>query len=57
MNILKLAGDAGMLVVLDGRIGCAEYRSVDGTFDAFQSLAIADGADGPRGDLRAESSS
>ncbi|WP_206997620.1 hypothetical protein [Trinickia mobilis] len=67
MNILKLAGDAGMLVVLDGKIGRTEYRSVHGTLDAFQrfvqalesALANADGSDKPRrrGDLRAESSS
>jgi hypothetical protein len=25
-----------MLIVLDGRIGCTEYRSVHGTLDAFQ---------------------
>lgn len=41
MNILELAGDAGMLVVLDGRIGCTEYRSVHGTFDAFQRFVKA----------------
>ncbi|MGF6603656.1 hypothetical protein P3T23_008410 [Paraburkholderia sp. GAS448] len=65
MNILKMAGDAGMLVVLDGRIGRTEYRSVHGTFDAFQrfvqalesALANVDGSDGPRGDLCEESSS
>jgi hypothetical protein len=57
MNILKLAADAGMLVVLDGKIGRTEYRSVHGTLDAFQrfvhalesALANADGSDGPRG--------
>ena len=36
MNILELARDAGMLVVLDGRVGTTEYRSVHGTLDAFQ---------------------
>ena len=66
MNILKLAGDAGMLVVLDGRIGCTEYRSVHGTLDAFQrfvqalesALANANASDGPqsRRELCAESS-
>ena len=66
MNILKLAGDAGMLVVLDGRIGCTEYRSVHGTLDAFQrfvqalesALANADASDGPESqrELCAESS-
>ncbi|MFX1689672.1 hypothetical protein PWR05_34925 [Paraburkholderia sp. A2RI-6] len=56
MNILKLAADAGMLVVLDGRIGRTEYRSVHGTLDAFQrfaqalesALENADVSDGPR---------
>jgi hypothetical protein len=67
MNILKLAGDAGMLVVLDGRIGCTEYRSVHGTLDAFQrfvqalesALTNANKSDGSerRRDLCAESSS
>ena len=41
MNIIELARDAGMLVVLDGRIGCAEYRSVHGTLDAFQRFVDA----------------
>jgi hypothetical protein len=41
MNILELAREAGMLVVLDGRIGGAEYRSVHGNLDAFQRFANA----------------
>ena len=41
MNIVELAGDAGMLVVLDGRIGGTEYRSVHGTMDAFQRFVHA----------------
>jgi hypothetical protein len=41
MNILDLAADAGMLVVLDGRIGGTEYRSVHGTLDAFQRFVHA----------------
>jgi hypothetical protein len=41
MNILELAQDAGMLIVLDGRIGCTEYRSVHGTLDAFQRFVAA----------------
>jgi hypothetical protein len=41
MNIFELARDAGMLVVLDGRIGCTEYRSVHGTLDAFQRFVHA----------------
>ncbi|MBN3789601.1 hypothetical protein [Burkholderia sp. Ac-20353] len=66
MNILKLAADAGMLVVLDGKIGRTEYRSVHGTLDAFQrfvqslesALATADGSDVRRcgSDVCAESS-
>ncbi|NPT43434.1 hypothetical protein GNZ12_19395 [Paraburkholderia sp. 1N] len=67
MNILELAADAGMLVVLDGRIGRTEYRSVNGTLDAFQrfvralesTLANNEESDGSqcRGSLCAESSS
>ncbi|NPT57170.1 hypothetical protein [Paraburkholderia elongata] len=67
MNILELAADAGMLVVLDGRIGRTEYRSVHGTLDAFQrfvhalesALANNEESDGShcRGGLCAESSS
>jgi hypothetical protein len=41
MNALKLAEDAGMLIVLNGRIGCTEYRSVHGTLDAFQRFVQA----------------
>ncbi|TDN59174.1 hypothetical protein [Paraburkholderia sp. BL10I2N1] len=41
MNILELAGDSGMLVVLDGRIGRTEYRSVHGSLDAFQRFVHA----------------
>jgi hypothetical protein len=67
MNILELAADAGMLVVLDGRIGHTEYRSVHGTLDAFQrfvqalesALANSEEPDGSqcRSSLCAESSS
>jgi len=67
MNILELAADAGMLIVLDGRIGRTEYRSVHGTLDAFQhfvhalesALANNEESDGfqCRGSLCAESSS
>jgi len=31
--VLNLARDAGLLVVLDGRIGCTEYRSIHGPLD------------------------
>ena len=41
MNIFELAREAGMLVVLDGRIGGTEYRSVHGTMDAFQRFVHA----------------
>jgi hypothetical protein len=41
MDILKLAQDAGMEVVLDGRIGREEYRSVYGTIQALQRFADA----------------
>jgi hypothetical protein len=41
MDILKLAKDAGMLVVLDGRIGKEEYRSVRGSEQAFRRFADA----------------
>ncbi|SOE51514.1 hypothetical protein SAMN05446635_0383 [Burkholderia sp. OK233] len=41
MNIFELARDAGMLVVLDGRIGRTEYRSVHGTVVAFQRFVRA----------------
>lgn len=41
MNIQELAADAGMLVVLDGRIGRTEYRSVHGTLDAFERFVRA----------------
>jgi hypothetical protein len=67
MNILKLAGDAGMLIVLDGKIGRTEYRSIHGTLDAFQrfvralesALANSDESGGPRcrANLPSESSS
>ena len=67
MNILELAGDAGMLVVLDGKIGRTEYRSVHGTLDSFQrfvhalelALANDEESDGSRcrGGRCAESSS
>ncbi len=41
MDILKLAKDAGMQVVLDGRIGGEEYRSVYGSVQALQRFADA----------------
>jgi hypothetical protein len=41
LNILELARDAGLLVVIDGKIGCTEYRSVHGSLDAFQRFVHA----------------
>jgi hypothetical protein len=41
MDIVKLAKDAGMLVVLDGRIGREEYRSVYGSIHALRRFAEA----------------
>ena len=41
MNIIELGRDAGLLVVLDGRIGSTEYRGVHGTLDAFQRFVHA----------------
>lgn len=41
MDIVKLAKDAGMLVVIDGRIGREEYRSVYGSMQALQRFAEA----------------
>jgi hypothetical protein len=41
MDILKLAKDSGMLIVLDGRIGREEYMSVYGSIQALQRFADA----------------
>ncbi|BCG04941.1 hypothetical protein PPGU19_095090 (plasmid) [Paraburkholderia sp. PGU19] len=41
MDILKLAADAGLQVLLDGRIGRIEYRSVTGSLQALQRFADA----------------
>jgi hypothetical protein len=41
MDIVKLAKDAGMQVVLDARIGREEYRSVHGSIQALQRFADA----------------
>lgn len=41
MDILKLAQDAGMQVVLEGRIGREEYRSVYGSIQALERFADA----------------
>ncbi|KXU82381.1 hypothetical protein CI15_33095 [Paraburkholderia monticola] len=39
MDIEKIASDSGMLVVLDGRIGREEYKSVHGSLQALQRFA------------------
>ncbi|MBP0592674.1 hypothetical protein J8I87_23650 [Paraburkholderia sp. LEh10] len=39
MDIERIASDAGMLVVLDGRIGREEYKSVYGSLQALQRFA------------------
>jgi hypothetical protein len=41
MDILNLAKDAGMQVILDGRIGGEEYRSEYGSVHALQRFADA----------------
>ena len=39
MDIERIANDSGMVVVLDGRIGGEEYRSVYGSMQALQRFA------------------
>ncbi|TDN61399.1 hypothetical protein [Paraburkholderia sp. BL10I2N1] len=39
MDIERIASDSGMQVVLDGRIGSAEYKSVYGSLQALQRFA------------------
>jgi hypothetical protein len=41
VEILKIARDSGMQVILDGRIGREEYRSVVGSVQALQRFAEA----------------
>jgi len=41
MDIVKLAREAGMLVLLDARIGTSEYQSVQGSVNALQRFANA----------------
>ena len=41
MDILKIAMDSGMQVILDGRIGSEEYRSVIASVQALQRFAGA----------------
>ena len=41
MDILKIAAESGMQVILDGRIGREEYRSVVGSVQALYRFADA----------------
>lgn len=41
MDILEMARNSGMLVMLDGRIGREEYHSVSGSLQALQRFADA----------------
>lgn len=41
MDILEIAANSGMQVILDGRIGREEYRSVYGSVQALQRFADA----------------
>jgi methyl coenzyme M reductase gamma subunit len=39
MDLERIANDSGMLVVMDGRIGREEYKSVHGSLEALQRFA------------------
>ena len=39
MNVLELARESRLAVLLDGRIGCEEYTSVSGSIDALSRFA------------------
>jgi len=39
MNVLELARESGLAVLLDGRIGSQEYTSVSGSMDALLRFA------------------
>jgi hypothetical protein len=41
MNIVELAREAGMLVLLDARIGGSEYQSVSGSVQSLQRFVDA----------------
>lgn len=41
MNLLEMARESGMTVILDGRIGREEYHSVCGSLAAFEQFANA----------------
>lgn len=44
MDILEIARNSGMQVILNGRIGREEYQSVYGSIQALQQFADAVGA-------------
>ncbi|MEM5340404.1 hypothetical protein [Paraburkholderia azotifigens] len=41
MNLLEIARESGMAVILDGRIGREEYQSVCGSLAALERFADA----------------
>ncbi|KMY85992.1 hypothetical protein BUMB_01921c [Candidatus Paraburkholderia calva] len=41
LDVLKVACDSGMTILLDGRIGQVEYQSVSGTAESLQKFAHA----------------
>lgn len=41
MNLLQIARESGMAVILDGRIGREEYQSVCGSLAALERFANA----------------
>jgi hypothetical protein len=41
LDVLKVARDSGMTILLDARIGRVEYQSVSGTEEALQKFAHA----------------
>lgn len=51
MDILRIAKEAGMQVILDARIGREEYKSVIGTVEALQRFVDALGTGGDQGRL------
>jgi len=41
MDVLKLAREAGLAVLLDGRIGQQDYNSISGTKDSLRTFVEA----------------
>ena len=41
MDILEIARKSGLLITLDGKIGCEEYRSVYGSVQALERFVVA----------------